>query len=82
MNCYSDIKDTILYYSSSVGSLTLDNLLEMIEVCIDETKQFENTVSRILHKNPNNKEIADKIMNSSMTSEIKFLIDLIKDNNL
>ena len=41
MNCYSDIKDTILYYSSSVGSLTLDNLLEMIEVCIDETKQFE-----------------------------------------
>ena len=80
MNYYSDIKDTILYYSSSVGSLTLDNLLEMIEVCIDETKQFENTVSRILHKNPNNKEIADKIMNSSMTSEIKFLIDLIKDN--
>ena len=80
MNCYSDIKDTILYYSYSVGSLTLDNLLEMIEVCIDETKQFENTVSRILHKNPNNKEIADKIMNSSMTSEIKFLIDLIKDN--
>ena len=80
MNCYSDIKDTILYYSSSVGSLTLDNLLEMIEVCIDETKQFENTVSRILHKNPNNQEIADKIMNSSMTSEIKFLIDLIKDN--
>ena len=80
MNCYSDIKDTILYYSSSVGSLTLDNLLEMIEVCIDEIKQFENTVSRILHKNPNNKEIADKIMNSSMTSEIKFLIDLIKDN--
>ena len=46
----------------------------------NETKQFENTVSRILHKNPNNKEIADKIMNSSMTSEIKFLIDLIKDN--
>lgn len=80
MNCYSGIKDTILYYSSSVGSLTLDNLLEMIEVCIDETEQFENTVSRILHKNPNNKEIADKIMNSSMTSEIKFLIDLIKDN--
>ena len=80
MNHYSDIKDTILYYNSSVGSLTLDNLLEMIEVCIDETKQFENTVSRILHKNPNNKEIADKIMNSSMTSEIKFLIDLIKDN--
>ena len=80
MNHYSDIKDTILYYSSSVGSLTLDNLLEMIEVCIDETKQFENTVLRILHKNPNNKEIADKIMNSSMTSEIKFLIDLIKDN--
>ncbi len=80
MNHYSDIKDTILYYSSSVGSLTLDNLLEMIEVCIDETEQFENTVSRILYKNPNNKEIADKIMNSSMTSEIKFLIDLIKDN--
>lgn len=80
MNHYSDIKDTILYYSSSVGSLTLDNLLEMIEVCIDETEQFENTVSRILHKNPNNKEISDKIMNSSMTSEIKFLIDLIKDN--
>ena len=41
---------------------------------------LKNTVSRILHKNPNNKEIADKIMNSSMTSEIKFLIDLIKDN--
>ena len=80
MNHYSDIKDTILYYSSSVGGLTLDNLLEMIEVCIDETEQFENTVSRILYKNPNNKEIADKIMNSSITSEIKFLIDLIKDN--
>ena len=80
MQYYSDIKDTILYSDPLVGDLTLDNLLEMIEVCIDETKQFENTVSRILHKNPNNKEIADKIMNSSMTSEIKFLIDLIKDN--
>lgn len=80
MKYYSDIKDTILYSDPLVGDLTLDNLLEMIEVCIDETKQFENTVSRILHKNPNNKEIADKIMNSSMTSEIKFLIDLIKDN--
>ena len=80
MKYYSDIKDTILYSDPLVGDLTLDYLLEMIEVCIDETKQFENTVSRILHKNPNNKEIADKIMNSSMTSEIKFLIDLIKDN--
>ena len=80
MKYYSDIKDTILYSDPLVGDLTLDYLLEMIEVCIDETKQFENTVSRIIHKNPNNKEIADKIMNSSMTSEIKFLIDLIKDN--
>ena len=80
MKYYSDIKDTILYSDPLVGDLTLDYLLEMIEVCIDETEQFENTVSRILHKNPNNKEIADKIMNSSMTSEIKFLIDLIKDN--
>ena len=80
MKYYSDIKDTILYSDPLVGDLTLDNLLEMIEVCIDETKQFENTVSRILHKNPNNKEIADKLMNTSMISEIKFLIDLIKDN--
>ena len=27
MNHYSDIKDTIVYYSSSVGSLTLDNFI-------------------------------------------------------
>ena len=80
MKYYSDIKDTILYSDPLVGDLTLDYLLEMIEVCIEETQTFENTVSRILHKNPNNKEIADKLMNTSMISEIKFLIDLIKDN--
>ena len=80
MKYYSDIKDTILYSDPLVGDLTLDYLLEMIEVCIEETQTFENSVSKILHKNPNNKEIADKLMNTSMISEIKFLIDLIKDN--
>ncbi len=80
MKYYSDIKDTILYSDPLVGDLTLDHLLEMIEACIEETQIFENSISKILHKNPNNQEIADKLMNTSMTSEIKFLIDLIKDN--
>ena len=52
----------------------------MMEACIEETQNFENSISKILHKNSNNQEIADKLMNTSMTSEIKFLIDLIKDN--
>ena len=80
MKYYSDIKDTILYSDPLVGDLTLDYLLEMIKACIEETQTFENSISKILHKNPNNKEIADKLMNTSMISEIKFLIDLIKDN--
>ena len=41
---------------------------------------FENTVSKILHKNPKNKEIANEIFNYSMVDTIKFLIDLIKGN--
>ncbi len=80
MKYYSDIKDIILYSDPLVGDLTLDYLLEMIEVCIEETQIFENSISKILHKNPSNQKIADKLMNTSMTSEIKFLIDLIKDN--
>ena len=80
MKYYSDIKDIILYSDTLVGDLTLDYLLEMIEVCIEETQIFENSISKILHKNPSNQKIADKLMNTSMTSEIKFLIDLIKDN--
>ena len=80
MKYYSDIKDIILYSDPLVGDLTLDYLLEMIEVCIEETQIFENSVSKMLHKNPSNQKIADKLMNTSMTSEIKFLIDLIKDN--
>ena len=80
MKYYSDIKDIILYSDPLVGDLTLDYLLEMIEVCIEETQIFENSISKMLHKNPSNQEIADKLMNTSMTSEIKFLIDLIKDN--
>lgn len=80
MQYYSDIKDTVLYSDPFVGDLTLDYLLEMMEACIEETQNFENSISKILHKNPNNQEIADKLMNTSMTSEIKFLIDLIKDN--
>ena len=80
MKYYSDIKDIILYSDPLVGDLTLYYLLEMIEVCIEETQIFENSISKILHKNPSNQKIADKLMNTSMTSEIKFLIDLIKDN--
>ena len=80
MKYYSDIKDIILYSDPLIGDLTLDYLLEMIEVCIEETQIFENSISKILHKNPSNQKIADKLMNTSMTSEIKFLIDLIKDN--
>ena len=80
MKYYSDIKDIILYSDPLVGDLTLDYLLEMIEVCIEETQIFENSISKILHKNPSNQKIADKLMNTSMKSEIKFLIDLIKDN--
>ena len=80
MKYYSDIKDIILYSDPLVGDLTLDYLLEMIEVCVEETQIFENSISKILHKNPSNQKIADKLMNTSMTSEIKFLIDLIKDN--
>ena len=51
-----------------------------MEVCVEETKVFENTVSNILHKNPKNKDIANEIINYSMVDTIKFLIDLIKDN--
>ena len=51
-----------------------------MESCVDETKIFENTVSKILHKNPKNKEIASEIFNYSMVDTIKFLINLIKDN--
>ena len=80
MKYYSDIKDIILYSDPLVGDLTLDYLLEMIEVCIEETQIFENSISKILHKNPSNQKIADKLMNTSMTSEIKFLIDLIIGN--
>lgn len=79
MKYYSDIKDTILYYDPLVGSLTLDDLLGYIESCLEETQIFEKTVSKILYQNPNSKQIADKIMNLTMTSTVKFLIDLIKD---
>ena len=80
MKYYSDIKDIILYSDPLVGDLTLDYLLEMIEVCIEETQIFENSISKILHKNPSNQKIADKLMNTSRTAEIKFLIELLKDN--
>ena len=56
MKYYSDIKDIILYSDPLVGDLTLDYLLEMIEVCIEETQIFENSISKILHKNPSNQE--------------------------
>ena len=80
MKSYSDIKDTILYSDPLVGDISLNDILNFIEVCVEETKVFENTVSNILHKNPKNKDIANEIINCSMVDTIKFLIDLIKDN--
>ena len=80
MKCYSDIKDTILYSDPLVGDISLNDILNFMEVCVEETKVFENTVSNILHKNPENKDIANEIINYSMVDTIKFLIDLIKDN--
>ena len=80
MKSYSDIKDTILYSDPLVGDISLNDILNFIEVCVEETKVFENTVSNILHKNPKNKDIANEIINYSMVDTIKFLIDLIKDN--
>ena len=80
MKNYSDIKDTILYSDPLVGDISLNDILNFMEVCVEETKVFEDTVSKILHKNTKNKEIANEIINYSMVDTIKFLIDLIKDN--
>ena len=80
MKHYSDIKDSVLYSDPLVGDITLDNILNFIEICVEETKIFENAVSNILLKNPRNKVIANEIINYSMVDTIKFLIDLIKEN--
>ena len=80
MKHYSDIKDSVLYSDPLVGDINLDNILNFIEICVEETKIFENAVSNILHKNPRNKVIANEIINYSMVDTIKFLIDLIKGN--
>lgn len=80
MKTYSDIKDTIIYSDPLVGDISLNDILNFMEVCVEETKVFENTVSNILHKNPKNKDIANEIIDYSMVDTIKFLIDLIKDN--
>ena len=80
MKHYSDIKDSVLYSDPLVGDITLDNILNFIEICVEETKIFENAVSNILLKNPRNKVIANEIINYSMVDTIKFLIDLIKVN--
>ena len=80
MKHYSDIKDSVLYSDPLVGDITLDNILNFIEICVEETKIFDNAVSNILLKNPRNKVIANEIINYSMVDTIKFLIDLIKDN--
>ena len=80
MKTYSDIKDTIIYSAPLVGDISLNDILNFMEVCVEETKVFENTVSNILHKNPKNKDIANEIIDYSMVDTIKFLIDLIKDN--
>lgn len=80
MKYYSDIKNTIIYSDPLVGDISLNDILNFMEACVDETKIFENTVSKILHKNPKNKEIASEIFNYSMVDTIKFLIDLIKGN--
>ena len=80
MKHYSDIKDSVLYSDPLVGDITLDNILNFIEICVEETKILENAVSNILLKNPRNKEIANEIINYSMVDTIKFLIDIIKDN--
>ncbi len=80
MKNYSDIKDTILYSDPLVGDISLNDILNFMEVCVEETKVFENTVSNILHKNPKNKDIANEIINYSMVDTTKFLIDLIKGN--
>ena len=80
MKHYSDIKDSVLYSDPLVGDITLDNILNFIEICVEETKIFENAVSNILLKNHRNKVIANEIINYSMVDTIKFLIDIIKDN--
>lgn len=80
MKHYSDIKNIIIYFDPLVGDISLNDILNFMEACVDETKIFENTVSKILHKNPKNKEIASEIFNYSMVDTIKFLIDLIKGN--
>lgn len=80
MKYYSDIKNTIIYSDPLVGDISLNDILNFMESCVDETKIFENTVSKILHKNPKNKEIASEIFNYSMVDTTKFLIDLIKGN--
>ena len=80
MKYYSDIKNTIIYSDPLVGDISLNDILNFMEACVDETKIFENTVSKILHKNPKNKEIASEIFNYSMVDTTKFLIDLIKGN--
>lgn len=79
MNNYDKIKDIILIKDDILGDITLDELLFIIELLLEDNIKFEEVISNILYKNKANSSIANEIMNIPSTDMIKFYINLIKN---
>lgn len=76
---YLDIKDIVLYTGPITGDVTLDDFLKILEDFLQDQKEFESTIEKILKKNPKNIRIANKLLDMSSTSLISFIVSLIKD---
>lgn len=79
MNNYDKVKDMIIIKDDILGDMTLNDVLSILELLLEDNIKFEKVVSNILHRNKANKSISNEIMNIPSTDVIKFYINLIKN---
>ncbi len=79
MNNYDKVKDIIILKDNILGNVTLDEVLSIVELLLEDNVKFEEIVSSILSKNKANKSISNELMSIPSTDVIKFYINLIKN---
>lgn len=76
---YNDIKDIVINIDPITGKLTIDEFLILLEKFLNDETVFLKTIEKVLKKNKANLELADRILDLSSLSSMKFLIKFIKD---
>lgn len=79
MISYDEAKGIVIGWDPILGLFTLENLLEVIDIVIQDQNKFEKVIYDLLKNLHCEQETINTVFNLSSINLLKFYCDMIKD---